>query len=76
MKNTEFKYSELTFQLIVESSPNAIILVNQEGKIAYINMQTEKLFGYLRTELIGQKVEQLIPERFKKKSSRISRSIF
>jgi PAS domain S-box-containing protein len=66
MKNTEFKYSELTFQLIVESSPNAIILVNQVGKIAYINMQTEKLFGYLRTELIGQKVEQLIPERFKK----------
>ena len=60
------KLTELTFQLIVESSPNAIVLVNKEGKIAYINNQTEKLFGYVRSELIGGKVEQLIPERFSK----------
>lgn len=64
MKNEPIKYSELTFQLIVESTPNAIVLVNREGKIAYINSQTEKLFGYARTELIGQQVEQLIPDRF------------
>lgn len=56
--------SELTFQLIVESSPNAIVLANREGKIAYVNSETEKLFGYARTELIGQLVEILIPERF------------
>ncbi|MDP2388156.1 MAG: PAS domain S-box protein [Bacteroidota bacterium] len=60
------KFTELTFQLIVESSPNAIVLVNKEGKIAYVNNQTEKLFGYPRTELIGGKVEQLIPERYSK----------
>lgn len=64
MDTGQIKYSELTFQLIVESSPNAIVLVNKEGKISYINSQTEKLFGYHRTELIGKKVEQLIPERF------------
>lgn len=64
MAADQIKYTELTFQLIVESSPNAIILVNKEGKIAYINSQTEKLFGYNRTELIGQTVEQLIPQRF------------
>ena len=56
MKNVQTEYTELTFQLIVESSPNAIILVNKEGKIAYINNQTEKLFGYVRNELIGQMV--------------------
>ena len=64
MDTSQIKYSELTFQLIVESSPNAIVLVNKEGKISYINSQTEKLFGYHRTELIGKKVEQLIPDRF------------
>jgi PAS domain S-box-containing protein len=60
------KLTEVTFQLIVESSPNAIVLVNKEGKIAYINNQSEKLFGYSRSELIGTEVEQLIPQRFRK----------
>ena len=60
------KHSELTFQAIVEATPNAIILVNKEGKIAYSNHQTEKLFGYARNELIGKKVEILIPSRHHK----------
>src|SRR5260221_2239954 len=60
------KYSELTFQGIVEAMPNAIILVNKEGKIAYLNNQTEKLFGYNRAGLVGQAVEILIPERYHK----------
>ncbi|MBA4057006.1 MAG: PAS domain-containing sensor histidine kinase, partial [Marivirga sp.] len=60
----QFRHSELTFQLIVESSPNAIVLVNKEGKIAYVNNQTEKLFGYPRSELIGQLVEKLLPSRY------------
>ncbi|HCW06065.1 MAG TPA: hypothetical protein DGG95_01725, partial [Cytophagales bacterium] len=64
MKKEQAKYSELTFQAIVESTPNAIVLVNKEGKIAYINNQTERLFGYARAELIGQLVEVLIPERY------------
>lgn len=57
--------SELTFHAIVETTPSAIVLINSEGKIAYINSQTEKLFGYTRSELIGQMVEILIPERYK-----------
>ena len=57
------KLSELTFQAIVEATPNAIILVNREGKIAYANHQTERLFGYPRIELISKKIEILIPER-------------
>ena len=56
--------SELTFQLIVESSPSAMILVNQAGKIAYINNKTERLFGYTKNELIGKTIEVLIPPRF------------
>jgi PAS domain S-box-containing protein len=64
METEQIKHTELTFQLIVESSPNAIVLINKEGKIAYINTETEKLFGYTRSELIGQMVEQLIPGRY------------
>jgi len=60
------KQNELTFQLIVESAPNAIILVNKEGQIAFINKQTELLFGYSRSELIGQSIEVIIPERYRK----------
>lgn len=67
MEQEKVKHTELTFQLIVESSPNAIVLVNKEGKISYINSQTEKLFGYTRIELIGQLVELLIPERYRQK---------
>jgi PAS domain S-box-containing protein len=65
MEEKQVKHNELTFQLIVESSPNAIVLVNKEGKIAYVNNETEKLFGYTKSDLIGQVVEILIPERYK-----------
>lgn len=64
MSNAYGRHNELTFQLIVESAPNAIILVNKEGKIAYVNNQTEKLFGYQRAELLGQTVEILLPKRY------------
>ena len=60
----QIEHSELAFQAIVEATPNAIILVNKEGKITYANHQTEKLFGYNKIDLIGQMVEILIPERF------------
>lgn len=59
------KLSELTFQSMIESVPNAIVLINKEGKIGYVNSQTERLFGYPRTELVGQWIEILIPRRYR-----------
>lgn len=61
--------SEDIFRKIVEASPNAIVLINKEGRIVLVNAQTEKLFGYSREELTGQHVELLIPERFRKNHS-------
>jgi PAS domain S-box-containing protein len=54
--------SRAKFQELVEFAPDAIIVSNQEGRIAMVNSQTEKLFGYRRDELLGQSVETLTPE--------------
>ena len=48
---------------ILEAIPDAVVAVNQQGIIVHINSQTELLFAYTRDELIGQKIEMLVPER-------------
>jgi PAS domain S-box-containing protein len=48
---------------LLEAIPDAIVVTNQQGIVLQINSQTEDLFGYKREELIGQKVEILVPER-------------
>ena len=57
--------SDAVFRALTESAPDGIVLVNQEGRIVLVNLQTEKLFGYTRDELLGQAVEALIPERMR-----------
>ncbi|MCI0454327.1 MAG: PAS domain S-box protein [Candidatus Dadabacteria bacterium] len=56
-------------QLVIESVPSAIVIISHEGKIVFLNSQTEKIFGYTKNELIGQSVEILVPERFRSKHS-------
>ncbi|HVC92722.1 MAG TPA: PAS domain S-box protein, partial [Pirellulales bacterium] len=57
--------SDLKFRLAVESAPNGTVMIDEDGRIVLINTQTERMFGYDRSELTGQKVELLVPERFR-----------
>lgn len=63
--NLSFDFSEEKILKILEVIPDAALIINQEGFIIIINTQTENLFGYQRNELIGQKVEILIPEPYR-----------
>jgi len=55
------------FESIFEAIGNSIIIVDKESKILLMNKRTEEYFGYSRDELIGQKIEKLIPPRYRKK---------
>ena len=55
------KGAEERFRLVVEASPNAIVLIDENGCIAMVNRQTEQLFGYDREALLAQPVEILLP---------------
>jgi PAS domain S-box-containing protein len=62
---TERYGAEERFRLAVESLPNAMLMVDADGAIAFVNAQGERLFGYARDELIGRPIELLVPERFR-----------
>ena len=58
------KKAEQKFRDLLESAPDAIVIVDSHGRIALVNSQTEKLFGYSRAELLSQNIELLLPDRY------------
>lgn len=59
------KLVEARFRDLLESTPDAIVMVNVTGRIVMVNSQAEALFGYPRLQLRGQRVEFLLPPRFR-----------
>ncbi|HVW31175.1 MAG TPA: EAL domain-containing protein, partial [Acidimicrobiia bacterium] len=58
----DLRRSEERFAALVESAPDAMVIVGPDGRLLLVNRQTERLFGYRRDELLGQPVEVLLPE--------------
>src|SRR5579871_382010 len=60
---SEREHAEKKFQSLLESSPEAILFVGRNGRIAVANSHAEKLFGYSKAQLLNQPIEILMPPR-------------
>src|SRR5262249_10934539 len=66
MPHTNLSVSKLTlFEKLFEQAPDPILVTDPKGLIVHANLQVEQSFGYKRSELIGEPVERLIPQRFR-----------
>ena len=61
---------------VVESAPNAMVMIGATGHIEMVNIQAERLFGYSRRELMGRPIEILLPERFRHHHVGLRRAFF
>jgi PAS domain S-box-containing protein len=68
-KESASAFSEDRYFRILDTAPDAMVVVARDETIAFVNAQAEKLFGYSRAELLGKSLEQLVPERFRQAHS-------
>ena len=62
---TDRARAEERFRQVFEAAPNAMIMVNEKGRIVLVNNLVETVFGYPREELVGLSIEALLPDRFR-----------
>lgn len=65
VRESERKHAAQTFKDLLESAPDAMVITNHNDEMVLVNAQAVKLFGWRREELLAQKIEILVPERFR-----------
>jgi PAS domain S-box-containing protein len=65
-----------TYQALLESAPDAMIVVDAEGKLVFVNRQVEVLFGYGSGDLLNKEVEILLPERYRLRHKELRKAYF
>ncbi|WP_347375027.1 PAS domain S-box protein [Aequorivita sp. Q41] len=73
---TEQKMAENKFRGLLESAPDAMVIVNEKGKVQLINNQAEKLFGYTLDELLNKPIEAIIPKQYTSNHRLYEKSFF
>ena len=66
-KRAAMEREEAEFRSVLESAPDAIVIIDGQGRIVRLNRQAEAIFGYTREELLGEPIEILVPERFRER---------
>ncbi|HBG06423.1 MAG: hypothetical protein A2075_00430 [Geobacteraceae bacterium GWC2_58_44] len=66
-ENRERRRAEEKLRDLLETAPDAMVIVNEAGEINLVNSQAERIFGYRREELYGQRIEMLMPERYRER---------
>jgi PAS domain S-box-containing protein len=63
---TARRRDETRMRAVVESAPSGMVMIDRGGTITLVNREAERLFGYTRDEMLGQAIERLVPERFRR----------
>ena len=64
VRKAERRRSDQQFKDLLESAPDAMVIVDKAGSILLVNSQAERLFGWSRDDLLGRKIEVLVPARY------------
>ena len=72
----EFSKAREKYEKLLDSTPDAMLFVNTHNEIILVNAQFEKIFGYSQDEIVGKKLDILLPQRYKKNHSAMVQRFF